>query len=160
MARQFVILVLIIGLVIAARSSSSASAGQDDSFKKELKALEGNWQCTRVELAGRLLPEAIVKGERYVIEEDKLQTYWGGMGKGGRATILRIDGKANPMTIDIEYMSGSNRGKTQLGIYKLDKDKLEVAWAEPGATKRPTKFTSKPGVGSAHEYRVLKREKD
>jgi uncharacterized protein (TIGR03067 family) len=160
MARRVVVLVLIIGLVMAARRDSSASAVQDDSLKKELKALEGNWQCTRVELAGRLLPEAIVKGERYVIEEDKLQTYWGGTGKGGTATILKIDGKASPKTIDIEYTYGSNRGKIQLGIYKLEKDKIEVAWGEPGATKRPTKFTSKPGVGSAHEYRVFKREKD
>jgi uncharacterized protein (TIGR03067 family) len=95
-----------------------------------------------------------------VIEEDQLKTYWGVTNKGDAATIVKIDGKANPKTIDISHTYGSSRGKTQLGIFKLDKDKLEVAWAEPGATKRPTKFTSKPGVGSAHEYRVYEREKD
>ncbi len=159
MARRTLLLVLMVALVIAARRSSIA-AGDQDSFKKELKSLEGNWQCTRVELAGKLLPPAIVKGERYVIEEDKLQTYWGETGKGGGATILKIDGQASPKTIDIEYTSGGNRGKTVLGIYKLDKDTFEVAWGEPGAKKRPTKFTTKPGVGSAQDYRVLKREKD
>jgi uncharacterized protein (TIGR03067 family) len=160
MARRIVLLVLIVGLAIAARNSSSASDGPDNSFKEELKALEGNWRCTRVELAGRLLPEALVKGDRYVIEEDKLQTYWSDTNKGGGATILKIDSTANSKTIDIEYTSGSNRGKTQLGIYRLDGNKLEVAWGELGATKRPAKFTSRPGVGSAQEYRVFEREKD
>ena len=160
MARRTLFLVLMVGLVIAARNSSRASGGPDDSFKKELKALEGNWRCTRVELEGRVLAEAFVKGERCVIEEDKFQPYWGERNKGAGATILKIDGKANPKTIDIEYTSGSNRGKTQLGIYKLEKDKLEMAWGEPGSKKRPTKFTGKPGVGSAHEYRVFQREKD
>jgi uncharacterized protein (TIGR03067 family) len=159
MARRVVLVVLLVGLAIAARTHSSAS-DDDQSFKKELKLLEGNWKCTRVELSGRVLPEAIVKGERYVIEEKRLQTYWGETNKGGGATILKIDAKASPKTIDIEYTSGSNRGKTLLGIYKLDKDNFEVAWGEPGAKKRPTKFTSKPGVGSAQEYRVLEREKD
>ena len=160
MARCIVVLIFIAGLGLATRTLAGASNGQNDSFKKELKALEGNWRCTRVELAGRLLPPAIVKGERYIIEDDKLQTYWGDTGKGGAATILKIDAKASPKTIDIEYTSGGNRGKTQLGIFKLDKDTLEVAWAEPGAKKRPTKFTSGPGVGSAHEHRLLEREKD
>jgi uncharacterized protein (TIGR03067 family) len=160
MAGRAVLLVLLVGPVIAARDNASAAGGQDDSVKKELKALEGNWRCTLIESAGRVRPANLVKGDRYVIEEDQLKTYWGVTNKGDAATIVKIDGKANPKTIDISHTYGSSRGKTQLGIFKLDKDKLEVAWAEPGATKRPTKFTSKPGVGSAHEYRVYEREKD
>jgi uncharacterized protein (TIGR03067 family) len=160
MARQVVLLVLLVGLGLAARDTSSASGEQGDSFKKELKALEGNWRLTRFESKGRVRPANLIIGDRYVIEEDKLQSYWGDTNKGDAATIVKIDGKANPKTIDVTHTYGSSRGKTQLGIYKIEKDKFEVAWGEPGATKRPTKFTSKPGVGSAHEYRVYEREKD
>jgi hypothetical protein len=44
MAGRAVLLVLLVGPVIAARDNASAAGGQDDSVKKELKALEGNWR--------------------------------------------------------------------------------------------------------------------
>ena len=160
MAGRVVLFVVVVGLVIAARDNSSAAGGQDDSFKKEWKALEGNWRLTLFESAGRVRPANLIKGDRYVIEEDQLKSYWADTRKGDAATIVKIDSKANPRTIDITHTYGSSKGKTQLGIYKLEKAKFEVAWGEPGATKRPTKFTSKPGVGSALEYRVYEREKE
>ena len=47
-----------------------------------------------------------------------------------------------------------------LGIYKLDKDTLEICWGEPGGKKRPSKFTSRPGVGAGNTLTVYEREKE
>ena len=158
MRGRLVLVGFFIGVVIAARNSASGS--QDDALKMELKALEGNWRLTLFESQGRVRPANLIKGDRYVIEENQLKSFWSETQKGDAATIVKIDGKANPKTIDVMGTYGSFKGRTQLGIFKLSKDKFEVAWGEPGSTKRPTKFTSKPGVGSAMEYRVYEREKD
>jgi hypothetical protein len=47
-----------------------------------------------------------------------------------------------------------------LGIYKLDKDTLEICWSAPGNEKRPKKFTTRPGIGAGAQYTTYKREKD
>jgi uncharacterized protein (TIGR03067 family) len=145
---------------LAATAGRAADDDNDQAMQKELAALEGNWQCTREEGAGRLTPEIVVKGFRLIIEGKKYQTIWGGKELGGAATILKLDPTANPKTIDIEWTSGATKDQPQFGIYKLNKDKLEICWAEASDKKRPKKFTTTPGVGSGKLYSVYEREKD
>src|SRR5262245_55003063 len=140
-------------------ATHAAAGGDDEAFKKELKRLEGDWQCTREEGNARLTPEIIVKRTRLVIEGDRYQTIWGGKNLGGAATILKLDPMANPMIIDVEWISGATRGQQQLGIYKLTADKLEVCWGEENSAKRPTKFTTNPGIGAGKLYTVYQRDK-
>jgi uncharacterized protein (TIGR03067 family) len=147
---------LALGGVLAAHA---AAGGDDEAFKKELKRLEGDWQCTREEGSANLTPEIILKGLRLTIEGNRYQTIWGGKSLGGAATILKLDPKANPMTIDVEWISGATKGQKQLGIYKLIGDKLEVCWGEESSAKRPTKFTTKPGIGAGKLYVVYQRDK-
>jgi uncharacterized protein (TIGR03067 family) len=149
-----VVLALFVGAVGRAGDDKEAAAD------KELKALEGNWQCTREEGGGRTTPELVVKGFRLIIEGNKYQTIFGGKEKGGAGTIIKIDPTANPKTIDLEWTVGGLKDQKQLGIYKLNGDKLEISWAEPSAKNRPKKFTSTPGVGAAHMYATYVREKD
>lgn len=148
-----VVFVLLFGVV-------SRADDKDAAAEKELKLLEGNWQCKREEGGGRLTPELVVKGFRIIIEEDKYQTIYGGKQKGAAATIIKIDPSVTPKTIDLEWTSGQVKDQKQLGIYKLTGDKLEICWADFSEKKRPTKFTTTPGVGAGKMYMTYVREKD
>jgi uncharacterized protein (TIGR03067 family) len=148
-------------LALGATLAMPAGAGdeKEEAFKKELKKLEGDWQCTREEGGGRLTPEIIVKRARLIIEGDHYQTIWGGKNLGGAAKILKVDVTAKPKSIDIEWISGAIKGQRQLGIYRLTGDKVEFCWGEPETKKRPTKFTTTPGIGAGKDYLVFQREK-
>jgi uncharacterized protein (TIGR03067 family) len=147
----------IIGVVLIGAGGSS---GDDkDDAKKELKALEGNWQLTRQEGGGSLTPKPVVARLRIVIEGDQMSWYIGNPAANQTAD-LKIDPTKTPKTIDAEITRGSAKDKVMLGIYKLEKDTLEICWGEPGSNKRPTKFTSRPGVGAGNSYDKYEREKD
>src|SRR5437868_5732627 len=109
--RSYVVAIISAMLV----SVSQAGDDKDTAIEKELKALEGNWQCTREEGGGKLTPEIIVKGFRLIIEGKKYQTVYGGKELGSAATIVTIDPTANPKTIDVEWTNGSWKDQTQVG---------------------------------------------
>ncbi len=139
--------VAILTLLIAA----GLGAGDDkkEAARKALKALEGNWQLTRQEERGSLTPKPVVARLRIVIEDGQMSWYIGNPAANQTAD-LTVDPTAEPKTIDAEITRGSAKDKKMLGIYKLDKDTLEISWGEPGSDKRPKKFTSRPGVGSGN----------
>jgi uncharacterized protein (TIGR03067 family) len=147
-------------LSLLASLGGQAKEDKEAAIEKELKILEGNWQCTREEGGGRLTPEIVVKGFRLIIDGKKYQTVYGGKELGSAASIITIDPTANPKTIDVEWTSGSWKDQKQLGIYKLTKDKLEICWAEPSGKTRPKKFTTTPGLGAGNMYATYTREKD
>jgi uncharacterized protein (TIGR03067 family) len=129
--------------------------------KKEQKKLEGNWRMTREESGGRLRASGdAAGGNGLIIEGDKITTLWGGNNKGGSMTILNLDSKATPMTIDVEWNDGNTQGQKMYGIYKLTDNKLEICWGEVNTKKRPKRFTTKPSIGSGASYVTYKREKD
>ena len=132
---------------------------KDAAAKTELKALEGNWQLTRQEERGSLTPKPVVARLRIVIEGDQMSWYIGNPAPNQTAN-LKVDATTDPKSIDAEITQGSAKDKIMLGIYALDKDSLEICWGEPGGDKRPTKFTSRPGVGSGNAYVKYEREKD
>ena len=73
---------------------------------------------------------------------------------------LSVDPSADPKTIDLTSRGGVS--KVSPGIYRLSEDgsKLEICRGDWGGKKRPTKFSTKPGVGSGSFLTVFKREKD
>lgn len=136
-----------------------ALAADEDPNELELKKLEGNWQLTRQEDRGQLAPKPTGGNLRIVIEGNEMAWYIGNPASNQTADI-KVDAKANPKTIDAEITKNSAIGKTMLGIYKLDKDTLEICWGDPGSEKRPKKFTSRPSVGSGSTLVIYKREKE
>ena len=56
-------------------------------------------------------------------------------GKVFIAGTTAIDPTASPMTIDVTFAEGDAKGKTALGIYKLDGDLLTICRAGPGVAQ-------------------------
>jgi uncharacterized protein (TIGR03067 family) len=136
-----------------------AADDENDAAAGELKKLEGDWQLAQQEERGQPTPKEVVKNLRIVIEDGEMSWYIGNPASNQTAD-LKVDPKANPKTIDAKITKNSAIRKTMLGIYKLEKDKLEICWADPGSEKRPKKFTSRPGVGAGSTLTVYKREKE
>jgi uncharacterized protein (TIGR03067 family) len=65
-----------------------------------------------------------------------------------------IDPSTSPKSIDYMNTAGSNKGKSQRGIYRFDGDQLTVCVSSPGAA-RPAAFTSEKAAG--HTLTVWKR---
>jgi uncharacterized protein (TIGR03067 family) len=140
-------------------AGAAVAEEKDEAVKKELKALEGNWQLKVQEERGFPTPPTVVARLRIVIEGDKMAWYIGNPAANQTATIT-VDPTKEPKTIDAMITRGSANGKKMLGIYKVDKDTLEICWGEPGGDKRPEKFTSRPSVGAGLNYTKYEREKD
>src|SRR6516165_10633878 len=144
-------------LALCLKAVAAGDGGAD--AKKELKALEGDWQLVLQEERGFATPKVVVARLRVVIEGDQMSWYIGNPAANQTAN-LTVDPTKNPKTIDAAITRGSANGRKMLGIYKLGKDTLEICWAEPGSDKRPQKFTSRPSVGSGNNRCIYRREQE
>jgi uncharacterized protein (TIGR03067 family) len=72
------------------------------------------------------------------------------------ASTTKLDPTQNPMTIDVTFTEGDLKGKTSLGIYKIEGDLLTICRSAPDQA-RPTEFASLPGSG--HTPMSYQREK-
>ena len=88
--------------------------------------------------------------ERSIIQKEK-------NGKEDETGTLKLDPDKKPKTIDFDITSGKDKGKKQLGIYKLEDDSFTLCIGFPGETERPAKFESEKGSKTA--LAVMKREK-
>ena len=85
-----------------------------------------------------------MKGSRRVAKEDQVTvTIQGQLFMKAKFTL---DPATNPKAIDYAVSGGPHAGKTQLGIYELNGDKVKFCFSIPGQ-ERPTAFTSKANDG-------------
>ncbi len=104
-----------------------------------------------------------------VVQDGKLLANYAGakrLHEGGRYTMKAAEGKtlfttagtftvnADMKTIDMKPTDGRYKGHTLAGIYRLDGDTLQIAFAEP-EKPRPTTYESRAGNGIA--VALLKR---
>jgi uncharacterized protein (TIGR03067 family) len=117
--------------------------------------LEGSWTATGGVMEGKKLPEEVVTklNLTVVIKDGKYNVSV--MGKEIENGSYKIDAKAKPATIDLKIAKGKDEGKTQLGIFLLEGDKLTVAIASADSKERPKSFEGAEGV----EVTMLKRNK-
>ncbi len=140
-----VLLLSVIGLIAA-----------DEPKKKDpAESLKGNWSIVSMKLDGQSAPEEVVKNFRCHFEEKTYNNTIGGeVIEEGSYTM---DASKTPKTIDFDIKKGHDQGKKQLGIYKLDGDKLTLVLTEPGSTTRPKSFKAEAGDSLAEV--VLQRVK-
>lgn len=128
-----------------------------DDAEKDMKKFEGTWTLVRGEADGKVLTEEQLKGGKLVIKGDHYTAMIPGM-----ETVTgtqKLDPSKSPKSIDISDDSGSNKGKTCLGIYEFKGDKgdeFHCAFAPPGKA-RPAKFAT--AADSGQWFHVWKKTK-
>ena len=131
-------------------------AGDDDAVRKELKALQGTWKAVALEAGGQPLPKAAVPDFTYTIGTDGKAT--GKMAKSEYTAKLTVNPDKDPKTIDNVHESGTQNGKKQFGVYKLEGDKLTVCMTPPGAAvaDRPKDFSTKDTTNVVFVFERIK----
>jgi uncharacterized protein (TIGR03067 family) len=141
--------------ILAVGVLTAAGAPLGGSAKKEQQKLQGTWVPTSLMIDGKEVPKDEFRNLTVTFAGDKF-TVKAGDKVFGEGTFT-IDPAKEPKTIDNRWTTGDNKGKNEVGIYKVEGDTLTTCFAEAGTDKRPTSFTSKEG--SKHELTVFKRSK-
>lgn len=129
--------------------------GADDPAKdrkKELDLLQGEWALVSQESQGRLLPDALVRGQTVTVKADQ----WTIQVRGKEGTFtFKIDPSKDPKTIDLTRKVGEKEIVLR-GIYKVDGDTLTVCRA--GAEhERPKEFKVTAEVGLLQVWKRVKK---
>jgi uncharacterized protein (TIGR03067 family) len=114
----------------------------------DLDKLQGTWTVATMEVDGESM--SAPGDARVVIEGSRFATL--GMGAVYEGTVA-VDSSAKPARIDMKFDKGPEKGKTNLGIYRLKGDSWTLCLATRG-TVRPASFASTPGSGIAVETLV------
>jgi uncharacterized protein (TIGR03067 family) len=128
--------------------------GVDDAKKDDAEAIKGKWLAVSLKVGGVALPDEVVKSFRLSFDGKNYTNSAADQSEEGGYTL---DSSKSPKTIDFDIKTGNDKGKKQLGIYKLDGDKLTIVASEAGSTERPKSFESE--AGSADLVVVLERAK-
>jgi uncharacterized protein (TIGR03067 family) len=125
-----------------------------DDTKKDDEAIKGKWVAVSIKQGGMSLPEEIVKEFKFKFDGKEYVNSAPGQSEEGGYTI---DSSKSPKTIDFDIKTGGDKGKKQLGVYKLDGDKLTIVASLAVDTERPKSI--EPGANDPVLAIVLEREK-
>jgi uncharacterized protein (TIGR03067 family) len=144
---------LLVGLM--ALMAAATWAQSNEAADKDKARLQGEWTMVSGERDGQAFPAEFMKDSKRVAKGDEVTvTLQGQLFMKAKFTL----GPAkSPKTIDYSVTGGPNAGKTQLGIYELDGDKVKFCFSTPGK-ERPDGFVTKPNDGRT--LSTWKREKN
>jgi uncharacterized protein (TIGR03067 family) len=131
----------------------------DDEVEKELKALHGKWKTVAMEAGGKPLPKEATLDFTMTIGADGKST--GKTPQEEFSFVVTVNPKKDPKAIEVLHESGTEKGKKQYGIYKLDGDKWTVCTTVPGAaeTDRPKDVNTKDTTHVVFVFERVKEEK-
>jgi len=139
----------LLALCSAVTFSAGAARADKKEAPKDEKAIVGTWAVVSFEDGGRKAAKAVTGQLEVIITADgKMKAK---QGEKEQEFTLKLDPTRKPK----QFSATNDKGRTVLGIYKLDGDALTVCWARVG--NRPTEFASKKGTSVVLE--VLKRQK-
>ena len=129
---------------VKANAQVSKTAARATTAKAPPTEFEGEWSMVSGIMNGRAMDESLLKWVKRVFQRNQTTV------NAGPQVMLQAEFTHDPSTSpkSIEYLNtgGSNRGKTQYGIYEFEADLLKICVSAPDAA-RPTEFKSKPGDG-------------
>ena len=108
--------------------------------------IEGTWLLTGVESKVAKVPdESVAKamGKMTFMDGEYEQSILGTRVEAGKYTI---DPGKDPVAINIEIIDGKEKGKMQLGIFKVEGDKMTIALGKAGVATRPKSFEATEGI--------------
>ncbi|HZY85756.1 MAG TPA: TIGR03067 domain-containing protein [Gemmataceae bacterium] len=143
--RRFALLAVTLGLVAAAPAPEK---------KDDLKKFEGAWAFTGWEMGGQQLPEETLRDTKWSVKGNKYTFEMGSVTEEG---TLKLDAGKKPAALDLTITAGTDKGKVQLGIYRVERDAIVFCLAPAGAKERPTEFASPEG--SSNMLLTIKRVK-
>jgi uncharacterized protein (TIGR03067 family) len=127
------------------KTQAPEKAAPANTSTAEATEFEGEWQMVSGIMDGKPMDQSLVKWVKRVTRGNQTTVV------AGPNVMLKVeftrDPSKTPKTIDYVNLAGSNKGKTQLGIYELENDLLRVFIAAPGM-ERPSQFRSAPAKGS------------
>src|SRR5262245_32768084 len=134
MTRCLLVLALAVGFTITVRAEDKKDEKKD---KPDAAKLEGAWTATSWERGPGKVGADDVKTE-LVIKKDTFE-YPVGINRIAPKGTFKVD--AEKGTIDFTPDAAPAKGKTLLGIYKIEGDKLTICFAGTGG-ERPKEFKS------------------
>jgi uncharacterized protein (TIGR03067 family) len=104
--------------------------------------IQGTWKVVKLEHNGKVNTEHFREGiwvfkDKEVTLRDEKDKEW------SKGTFV-VDADKKPMTIDISWADGPQKGKIEKGIYKIEKDTLTLS---RNAENRPDGFTDAGKIG-------------
>jgi uncharacterized protein (TIGR03067 family) len=108
----------------------------------DTKAVQGSWKPVKAELAGKPMPEAVIKTISLKLDSGKYEVFVGEHPDRGTYTV---DSSSKPKSMTVTGTEGPNQGKTFPAIYELNGDTLRICYDLSGA-KRPTEFKTVVGT--------------
>lgn len=129
---------LVASIVCLTAAATLATAGGQKGGK-----IEGTWKATSAIARGKKVPdEEVQKAMVLIMFKDGKYTV-SIAGKQSEAGSYKTDASTKPATIDLTVTEGRDKGNMQMGIYKVEGDKLTVAMAsnsKKGSQERPKTF--------------------
>jgi uncharacterized protein (TIGR03067 family) len=121
----------------------STAVGGDS--KKDQEKMQGSWVVESFldsDPKGGI-PKDVLKDLVTVVKDDTLKVTI----KDQQVVLMKfkLDPSKSPKAVDFTHLDGPEKGKTELGIYKFDGEKLVMAVNDAGMA-RPTAFATKEGT--------------
>ena len=120
-----------------------AFVAADEPKKKVATKFKGKWSLVSLSHGGKAAPADVLKDFKCTFEEKRYNNIMNG--EVFEEGEYKFDDDKSPKTIDFDIKKGHNEGKKQVGIFKIEDDKMTLVLAEPDATDRPTSFEVKEG---------------
>jgi uncharacterized protein (TIGR03067 family) len=136
------------GLVILAAMAFAGLSAAGDPMK-DLALLQGNWKVASIKESekDKAPPDEVVKSLGVNITGDLMKLTMKKDGKEEQVMSfkLKLDPSKNPKQIDFLHEEGPTKGKSDLGIYKIEGNTVTFCNEDAGKP-RPTAFATKAGT--------------
>ena len=106
----------------------------------DLDSMQGSWLVVSLIEKGKAVPGGELETLEIVIDKDTFTTF-----EKGKVVVkyrIKLEPTKSPKQIDLTYLVGEDKGKTEPGIYTFAKDQLKVCLDED-KKGRPMVFEGK-----------------
>src|SRR5439155_15768636 len=134
-----------VGMVTVALLAFAGLASGGDPAKKDLDAMQGKWSVQSIkESDGKNPPDDELKNLEVIVKDDTMKIIYVPKKDTLDAFKLKLDPAKKPKAVDFTHTEGPDKGKTELGIYKIEGDTVTIC-VNDFEKERPTEFKTKEG---------------